>query len=156
MQAPFTVRFRALDPRWGRDWPLPTRATPASAGVDLRAAIEAPLTLSQQSVLVPTGLALDMGGAPVVALIFPRSGLGHKQGIVLGNGTGVIDSDYQGQLMVSLVHRDPEAPRPVIAPGDRIAQLVFLPVLWPEWEQVADFEHETQRGAGGFGHSGRQ
>lgn len=153
---PIELPFQILDPRWGRVWPLPQRATPASAGVDLRAAIAQPITLGQTAVLVPTGLAIDMRSAPMAALILPRSGLGHKQGVVLGNGTGLIDSDYQGELMVSLVHRDPTAPAPVIVPGDRIAQLVFVPVLWPTWVQVEDFAQATDRGAGGFGHTGSQ
>jgi dUTP pyrophosphatase len=147
------LEIRILDPRIGRDMELPRRATSGSAGLDLRACIDAPLELGPgQTVLVPTGIAIHLGDPGLAAMLLPRSGLGHKHGIVLGNLVGLIDSDYQGQVMVSMWNRGDRAF--TIAPGDRIAQMVVVPVVQVEFEVVADFETST-RGAGGFGSSGR-
>ena len=146
------LQVKVLDPRFGQDWPLPTYATACSAGMDLRAALEAPLALAPgATALVPSGLAIHIGDPGLCGVILPRSGLGHKHGIVLGNGTGLIDADYQGPLMVSLWNRGAEAF--TIAPGDRVAQLVLLPVVHAQLQVVASFE-ETERGQGGFGHTG--
>jgi dUTP pyrophosphatase len=146
------VELKILDPRLGREIPLPAPATPASAGMDLRAALAAPLTLAPgASELVPTGVAIHIGDPGYCAVILPRSGLGHKHGIVLGNLVGLIDADYQGPLMISCWNRG-SAPY-TIAPGDRIAQLVFLPVAHAQFRVVDDFA-ASQRGSGGFGHSG--
>lgn len=147
------VAVKLLDPRLGRDWPLPEPATPGSAGVDLRAMLDAPLELAPgASALVPTGMALHLADPGLCALIVPRSGLGHRHGLVLGNGTGVIDSDYQGPLLVSCWNRAAEAF--TIQPGDRIAQLLVVPVIRPVFELVEAFE-PSARGAAGFGSSGR-
>ena len=147
------IRLRILDPRIDTDIPTPSYATAGSAGLDLRACLDAPLTVEPGSThLVPTGLAIHIGDPGVAAMILPRSGLGHKHGIVLGNLVGLIDSDYQGQLFVSVWNRG--GARFVIEPGDRIAQMVFVPVLKVQFERVDDFER-SERGAGGFGHSGR-
>src|SRR4029450_12536280 len=146
-----TIELKVLDERI-RPY-LPAYATPGSAGMDLRACIDAPITLMPgQTELIPTGIAIHIGDSGLAALILPRSGLGHKHGIVLGNLVGLIDSDYQGQLMVSCWNRGLE-PYP-LPPGERIAQLVIVPVVQVELEVVADF-NATERGAGGFGHSGR-
>ena len=146
------VELKILDPRLGREIPLPAPATPASAGMDLRAALDAPLTLAPgASELIPTGVAIHIGDPGYCAVILPRSGLGHKQGIVLGNLVGLIDADYQGPLMISCWNRG-NAPY-TIAPGDRIAQLVFLPIAHAQFRVVEDFA-ASQRGSGGFGHSG--
>ena len=146
------LQVKVLDPRFGHDWPLPAYATACSAGMDLRAALEAPLALAPgATALVPSGLAIHIGDPGLCGVILPRSGLGHKHGIVLGNGTGLIDADYQGPLMVSLWNRGEEAF--TIAPGDRVAQLVLLPVVHAQLQVVASFE-ETARGQGGFGHTG--
>ncbi|PJJ95916.1 dUTP diphosphatase [Lysobacteraceae bacterium NML75-0749] len=146
------LQVKMLDARFGSEWPLPSYATAGSAGLDLRAAIEAPLTLAAgASELVPSGLAIHIADASLCALILPRSGLGHKHGIVLGNGTGLIDADYQGPLMISVWNRSDNAH--VIAPGDRIAQLVLMPVVRADFEVVDTFE-SSQRGEGGFGHTG--
>lgn len=146
------LQVRLLDPRFGDTWPLPEYATAHSAGLDLRAALDAPLTLAPQAVaLVPSGLAIHIGDPGLCAVILPRSGLGHRNGIVLGNGTGLIDADYQGPLMISLWNRGAE--RFTIEPGDRIAQLVLLPVVHAELRVVDTFE-QTARGQGGFGHTG--
>ena len=146
------LQVKVLDPRFGQDWPLPAYATACSAGMDLRAALEAPLALAPgATALVPSGLAIHIGDPGLCGVILPRSGLGHKHGIVLGNGTGLIDADYQGPLMVSLWNRGAEAF--TIAPGDRVAQLVLLPVVHAQLQVVASFE-ETARGQGGFGHTG--
>src|SRR5690349_25053757 len=132
---------------------LPAYATPGSAGLDLRACIEAPLLLEPgQTVLVPTGLAIHVADPGYAAMILPRSGLGHKNGIVLGNLVGLIDSDYQGELMVSCWNRGQAAF--TINPGERIAQLVLVPVVQAEFELVSDF-HASERGAGGFGSTGK-
>jgi dUTP pyrophosphatase len=146
------VELKILDPRLGKEIPLPEPATAASAGMDLRAAIDAPLTLEpNQSILISTGLAIHIGDPGYCAVILPRSGLGHKQGIVLGNLVGLIDADYQGPLMISCWNRG-GAPY-TIAPGDRIAQLVILPVAHAQFRVVEQFA-ASQRGSGGFGHSG--
>lgn len=151
------VELKILDPRWGTVWPLPQKATSGAAAIDLRAAIDAPLPIDRVAQLVPTGLAIHPLRQDVAALILPRSGLGHKQGLVLGNGTGLIDADYQGPLMVSLVSRSgDENPDTWIQPGDRIAQLVFVPVLAPHFRVVEEFSAATERGSGGFGHTGSQ
>lgn len=147
-----TVQARVLDARYGQDWPLPAYATDHSAGMDLRAALDADLELAPgATALVPSGLAIHIGDPGLCAVILPRSGLGHRHGIVLGNGTGLIDADYQGPLMVSLWNRGQEAF--TIQPGDRIAQLVLLPVIHAELQVVDTFEEST-RGQGGFGHTG--
>lgn len=146
------VELKILDPRVGREIPLPQPATAASAGMDLRAVIDAPLTLQPgQSLLISTGLAIHIGDPGYCAVILPRSGLGHKQGIVLGNLVGLIDADYQGPLMISCWNRG-SAPY-TIAPGDRIAQLLFLPIAHAQFRVVEQFA-ASQRGSGGFGHSG--
>jgi dUTP pyrophosphatase len=146
------VDFRLLDPRLGRDFPLPDYATAQSAGMDLRAMLEQPLTLAPgESRLVPSGLAIHIGDPGLCAVILPRSGLGHKQGLVLGNLVGLIDADYQGPLMVSLWNRS--ALPVTITPGDRVAQLVFLPVARVALRQVDEFA-ASGRGEGGFGHTG--
>jgi dUTP pyrophosphatase len=148
------IELKILDPRIGTEYPLPTYATPGSAGLDLRALLDAPLTLKPgQTELIPTGIAIHIGDANLCATILPRSGMGHKHGIVLGNLVGLIDSDYQGQLMVSTWNRG-QADF-TIQPGDRIAQLVFMPVVQAEFSVVNDFD-QSERGEGGFGHSGRQ
>ena len=142
-----------LDPRLGRELPLPSYATAGSAGLDLRACIEGPLELKAgQAELIPTGLAIHVADPGLAAVVLPRSGLGHKHGIVLGNLVGLIDSDYQGQLMVSAWNRG-TAPF-TIQPGDRIAQLVVIPVVQVELEVVDAFT-ASDRGADGFGSSGR-
>jgi dUTP pyrophosphatase len=147
-----SVKLRILDPRIGREFPLPAHATAGSAGMDLRACIDAPLILSPgAAVLVQTGISIYIADPDLAAVLLPRSGLGHKHGIVLGNLVGLIDSDYQGPLMVSVWNR---AALPfTINPGDRIAQLVFVPVVQVGFEVVEDFS-TTARGAGGFGSSG--
>ena len=143
-----------LDPRMGKDFPLPQYATGGSAGLDLRACLDRPLGLEPgQAELIPTGLAIYVEDPGLAAVILPRSGLGHKHGIVLGNLVGLIDSDYQGQLMVSCWNRGREPY--TVQPGERIAQLIVVPVVQVELEIVEDFT-ATSRGAGGFGHSGRR
>ena len=146
------LQVKLLDSRWGREWPLPEYATAASAGLDLRAALDDALTLQPgDAALVPSGLAIHLGDPALCAVILPRSGLGHKHGIVLGNGTGLIDADYQGPLMISLWNRGNEAF--TMQPGDRIAQLVVLPIVRATLQVVDEFE-TSARGAGGFGHTG--
>jgi dUTP pyrophosphatase len=147
-----SLQVRVLDSRIGHEFPLPHYATPGSAGLDLRACLDAPLTLAPgQSELIPTGLAIHLDDAGFAAVLLPRSGLGHKHGIVLGNLVGLIDSDYQGQVMVSCWNRG-SAPF-TIAPGERIAQMVIVPVVQVNLEIVEQFT-ESHRGAGGFGSSG--
>jgi dUTP pyrophosphatase len=147
------LKVRILDERVGREFPLPAYATDGSAGLDLRACLSAPLVLNpNRAELLPTGLAIHVEDPGLAAVILPRSGLGHKHGIVLGNHVGLIDSDYQGQLMVSCWNRGSEPF--TVNPGERIAQLVVVPVVQVELELVEDFAAST-RGAGGFGHSGR-
>jgi dUTP pyrophosphatase len=148
------LRVRILDARVGREFPLPAYATGGSAGLDLRACLDAPLALAPgRAELIPTGLAIHLEDPALAAVILPRSGLGHRHGIVLGNLVGLIDSDYQGQLMVSCWNRGAEPF--IVRPGERIAQLVVVPVVQVELEVVADFE-ASARGAGGFGHSGQR
>ena len=145
------IALRVLDERVRPH--LPAYATPGSAGLDLRACIDAPLTLPPgETVLIPTGVAIHIGNPGLAALILPRSGLGHKHGIVLGNLVGLIDSDYQGQLMVSCWNRGTETF--TLQPLDRLAQLVIVPVVHAAFREVADFE-ESARAAGGFGSTGR-
>lgn len=147
-----SMKVRVLDPRIGREFPLPAYATHGSAGLDLRACLDAPLELMPGAAqLLPTGLAIWVEDPGLAAVILPRSGLGHKHGIVLGNLVGLIDSDYQGQLMVSCWNRGSTAY--VVQPGERIAQLVVVPVVQVELEVVEDFA-ATMRGEGGFGSSG--
>lgn len=146
------IEFRRLDERLGREFPLPEYATAHSAGMDLRAMIDQPIELApSEAQLVPTGLAIHIGDPGVCAVILPRSGLGHKQGLVMGNLVGLIDADYQGPLMVSLWNRGRLTV--TITPGDRVAQLVFLPVVRAVFRQVDEFELSA-RGEGGFGHTG--
>jgi dUTP pyrophosphatase len=147
------LQVRVLDARMGREFPLPAYATDGSAGLDLRACLGAPLVLGPgKAELIPTGLAIHVADPGLAAVILPRSGLGHKHGIVLGNLVGLIDSDYQGQLMVSCWNRGAEGF--TITPGERIAQLVIVPVVQVELELVEAFT-ASARGAGGFGHSGQ-
>ncbi len=147
------LKVRILDARIGTEFPLPQYATAGSAGLDLRACLDKPLLLEAgKAELLPTGLSIYVEDPGLAAVILPRSGLGHKHGIVLGNLVGLIDSDYQGQLMVSVWNRGREAY--TVQPGERIAQLVIVPVVQVELEVVDDFA-ATTRGAGGFGHSGR-
>jgi dUTP pyrophosphatase len=146
------LQAKILDPRIGTDFPLPQYATPGSAGLDLRAMLEKDTVIKPgETLLIPTGLSIYIGDPGLAALILPRSGLGHKHGIVLGNLVGLIDSDYQGPLMVSCWNRsDKEFTLEV---GERLAQLVLVPVVQAHFEMVEEFV-ETERGAGGFGHSG--
>lgn len=147
------IKLKILDPRLGRELPLPEYATPGSAGLDLRACLDGPLVLEPgQTELVPTGLAIHIDDPGLAAVLLPRSGLGHKHGIVLGNLVGLIDSDYQGQVFVSAWNRGAQAF--TIQPGERIAQMVIVPVVRARFEVVEDFA-VSERGAGGFGHSGR-
>jgi len=151
---PHALKVRILDSRLGSEFPLPAYATGGSAGLDLRACLDAPLVLAAgRAELVPTGLAIHLEDPGLAAMILPRSGLGHKQGIVLGNLVGLIDSDYQGPLMVSCWNRGSESF--TLMPGDRIAQLVVVPVVQVEFEVVTEFGAGTLRGSGGFGSSGR-
>lgn len=146
------VAFKRLDPRLGAQFPLPEYATTSSAGMDLRAMLAAPLTLEPgQAELVPSGLAIHIADPSWCAVVLPRSGLGHRHGLVLGNLTGLIDADYQGPLMISLWNRS-EAPF-TIQPGDRVAQLVFVPVARARFVEVDEF-NASARGEGGFGHTG--
>ncbi|HEV7490483.1 MAG TPA: dUTP diphosphatase [Rhodanobacteraceae bacterium] len=147
------IALKVLDARLGREFPLPDYATAASAGLDLRAMLDAPLTLDAgASALIPSGIAIHIGDPGLCAMVLPRSGLGHKHGIVLGNLVGLIDADYQGPLMISCWNRSMSAF--TIAPGERIAQLVFAPVVRAAFDVVDDFA-PSARGAGGFGSSGR-
>lgn len=148
------IEYKIIDPRIGNEFPLPAYATSGSAGMDLRACLDAALTLNPgETQLISTGLAIYIGDPSLAAVILPRSGLGHKHGVVLGNLVGLIDSDYQGQLMISCWNRGQQSF--VIEPGARIAQLVFVPVVQVELAAVEDFD-QSARGSGGFGHSGRQ
>ncbi len=148
------LKVKVLDPRIGREFPLPHYATPGSAGIDLRACLAGPLDLEPGSAeLIPAGIAIHLDDPGLAAVLLPRSGLGHQHGIVLGNLVGLIDSDYQGQVMVSCWNRGRE--RFTIQPGDRIAQMVIVPVVQVELDIVESFE-ASRRGAGGFGHSGRR
>ena len=146
------LQVRLLDPRFGDTWPLPAYATDASAGMDLRAALEVEMTLAPgDAALIPSGIAIHIADPGLCAVILPRSGLGHRHGIVLGNGTGLIDADYQGPLLISVWNRGREAY--TIAPGDRIAQLVMLPIVRTVLHVVDTFTGSA-RGTGGFGHTG--
>lgn len=148
-----SIELKIMDPRIGDSIPLPQYATAGSAGLDMRACIDAVLTVSPgETVLIPSGLAIHIGDASLAAVLLPRSGLGHKHGLVLGNLTGLIDSDYQGQVFVSIWNRGSKAYS--IEPGERIAQMVFVPVEQVEFNTVTDFD-DSSRGAGGFGHSGQ-
>jgi len=146
------IRLKILDPRLGSIWPLPAPATAGSAGVDLRALLDQDLVLEAgQTELIPTGMVIHIADPGFAAIIIPRSGMGHKHGIVLGNGVGLIDSDYQGPLLVSCWNR---SHKPfTICMGERIAQLVIVPVVQPTWELVSDFA-PSERAQGGFGHTG--
>ncbi|PPC90872.1 MAG: dUTP diphosphatase [Methylobacter sp.] len=147
------IQLKILDPRLGDSIPLPAYATSGSAGLDLRACLEAAVSLNPgASMLIPTGLAIHIGDPNLAAVLLPRSGLGHKHGIVLGNLVGLIDSDYQGQVLVSCWNRG-DTPF-TIEIGERIAQMLFVPVAQVEFEQVDEFT-ASERGHGGFGHSGR-
>jgi dUTP pyrophosphatase len=148
------IDVKILDPRIGQEFPLPTYATPGSAGLDLRACLDSAIVLEPgQTTLLPTGLAIHIADPSLAAMMLPRSGLGHKHGIVLGNLVGLIDSDYQGQLMVSIWNRGQTTL--TIEPGERVAQMIIVPVVQAEFNLVEDFD-ATERGEGGFGHSGRQ
>ncbi|WP_290536722.1 dUTP diphosphatase [Alcanivorax sp.] len=147
------LQYRVLDPRLGDSIPLPHYATDGSAGLDLRAMVKEPLRLEPgQTELLPTGMAIHISDPGYAGMILPRSGLGHKHGIVLGNLVGLIDSDYQGELMVSCWNRGNQPF--TVEPGERIAQLVIVPVMQVQLEQVDNFTN-SERGSGGFGHSGR-
>lgn len=151
--APVAVQIKILDARIGTEMSLPSYATPGSAGLDLRACLDQPLTLAPgETALIPTGIAMHLADPGLAAVILPRSGLGHKHGIVLGNLVGLIDSDYQGQLMVSCWNRGKEPF--VVEIGERIAQLVIVPVVQASFEVVDEFDAST-RGQGGFGSTGR-
>ena len=148
------LAVKILDPRLGQEMPLPTYATQGAAGMDLRACIDTAFTLNPgQTQLIPTGMAIHIEDPGLCAMLLPRSGLGHKHGVVLGNLVGLIDSDYQGQLMVSCWNRG-STPF-VIEPGERIAQMILVPVVQADLTIVEDFD-ASHRGSGGFGHSGRQ
>jgi len=148
-----TIQLKILDPRLGNEFPLPSYATEGSAGLDLRACLDKTVELAPgETVLVPTGMAVHIADPSLAAMILPRSGLGHKHGIVLGNLVGLIDSDYQGQLFVSVWNRGNHSF--AIKPGERIAQMVVVPVVQVTFKIVEEF-HQTQRGTGGFGHTGR-
>lgn len=152
MSTATAIEVKLLDPRFGDEWPLPAYATVASAGLDLRAALETALTLQPgDTALVPSGIAIHLADPGLCAVVLPRSGLGHRHGIVLGNGTGLIDADYQGPLLISVWNRGSEAF--TVQPGDRIAQLVVLPVTRVSL-QVVDTFADSARGEGGFGHTG--
>ena len=148
-----SIELKILDSRVGEAFPLPHYATDGSAGLDMRACIDDALTVEPGStVLVPSGLAIHIGDPGLAAVLLPRSGLGHKHGLVLGNLTGLIDSDYQGQVFVSIWNRGSKSYE--IQPGERIAQMVFVPVEQVEFKVVDEFD-DSSRGAGGFGHPGQ-
>ena len=147
------IQLKILDPRLGNEFPLPHYATDGSAGMDMRACLDAPLELAPGDThLIPTGLAIHVADTGLAAVLLPRSGLGHKHGIVLGNLVGLIDSDYQGQVFVSCWNRGKSTF--IVEPGERVAQMVIVPVVRAEFEIVEDF-NASERGAGGFGHTGR-
>jgi dUTP pyrophosphatase len=149
-----SLQVKILDRRIGTDYPLPHYATPGSAGLDLRACLDAPLVLQPGATqLIPTGIAIHLEDPGLAAVLLPRSGLGHKHGIVLGNLVGLIDSDYQGQVMVACWNRGQSAF--TVEPGERIAQMVIVPVVQVDFDVVEEFT-ESHRGAGGFGSSGRK
>jgi len=148
------IQLKILDPRLGNEFPLPHYATDGSAGMDMRACLDEPLQLAPGDThLIPTGLAIHVADTGLAAVLLPRSGLGHKHGVVLGNLVGLIDSDYQGQVFVSCWNRGEKTF--LVEPGERIAQMVIVPVVRAEFEIVEDFD-ASERGAGGFGHTGRQ
>jgi len=148
-----SIELKILDSRIGDSISLPHYATSGSAGLDMRACIDVALTVEPgETVLVPTGLAIHIGDADLAAVLLPRSGLGHKHGLVLGNLTGLIDSDYQGQVYISCWNRSDKAYE--VQPGERVAQMVFVPVEQVQFEVVEEFD-DSSRGEGGFGHSGR-
>jgi dUTP pyrophosphatase len=148
-----SIELKILDPRIGDEIPLPHYATDGSAGLDMRACIDDPVTVQPgETTLSPTGLAIHIGNPALAAVLLPRSGLGHKHGLVLGNLTGLIDSDYQGQVFISCWNRGDKSYE--IEPGERIAQMVFVPVAQVEFEVVEEFD-DSARGSGGFGHSGK-
>ena len=148
------VELKILNPRIGRELPLPKRATSGSAGLDLRACIDEAIDLPPGATkLIPTGIAIYIADPTLAAILIPRSGLGHKHGIVLGNLVGLIDSDYQGELMISCWNRGTQSFR--IEPGERVAQLVVVPVVQVEFDVVSEFA-ASDRGSGGFGHTGRR
>jgi dUTP pyrophosphatase len=147
------IELKILDERLGHEFPLPHYATDGSAGMDMRAMIDGPMEIGPgESILIPTGLAIHIGDPSLASVLLPRSGLGHKKGIVLGNLVGLIDSDYQGQVFVSCWNRGQEPF--TIEVGERIAQMVFIPVVQAEFDLVSDFD-ESHRGEGGFGHTGK-
>ena len=148
------IQLKILDPRLGNEFPLPHYATDGSAGMDMRACLDEPLQLAPGDTrLITTGLAIHVADTGLAAVLLPRSGLGHKHGVVLGNLVGLIDSDYQGQVFVSCWNRGEKTF--LVEPGERIAQMVIVPVVRAEFEIVEDFD-ASERGAGGFGHTGRQ
>ena len=148
-----SIELKILDPRIGDAIPLPHYATDGSAGLDMRACIDAAITVQAgETTLIPTGLAIHIGDPTLAAVLLPRSGLGHKHGLVLGNLTGLIDSDYQGQVFISCWNRSSASYE--VQPGERIAQMVFVPVEQVEFSVVAEFD-DSARGSGGFGHSGK-
>ena len=147
------IQLKILDNRLGDEFPIPAYATGGSAGIDLRACIDKPLNIQPgQTELIPSGLAIFINDPSLAAVLWPRSGLGHKHGLVLGNLTGLIDSDYQGQVFISMWNRSQKAYE--IQPGERIAQMVFIPVEQVQFDLVEEFV-ASERGAGGFGHSGK-
>ena len=152
-----SVQVKILNTKIGThpDFPMPTRATDGSAGIDLRACIDEPLAIKAgETHLIKTGIAIYIANPNYAGLILPRSGLGHKHGIVLGNLVGLIDADYQGELMVSVWNRsDTDF---ILQPAERMAQYMVVPVVRPEFDVVTEFSNTSERGAGGFGHSGRQ
>jgi len=148
-----SIQLKILDARVGSEYPLPGYATDGSAGIDMRACLDEPLEVRPGDThLLPTGIAIHIGDPALAAVLLPRSGLGHKHGIVLGNLVGLIDADYQGQVFVSCWNRSGQSF--TIQPGERIAQMIFIPIVRAHFEVVESFQEST-RGAGGFGHSGR-
>ena len=146
------IAMKILDPRLGNEFPLPHYATEGSAGMDMRAMLDEPMSIGPgETHLIPTGLAIHVADPSLAAVLLPRSGLGHKKGIVLGNLVGLIDSDYQGQIFISCWNRSEESF--TVQVGERIAQMVFIPVVQVELEVVSDFD-DSERGDGGFGHTG--
>ena len=151
-----TIELLILDARL-REWGLPDYQSPMAAAIDLHACVDATLEIPAGSaaLLIPTGFALHIGDASVAAMIAPRSGMGHKRGLVLGNGIGILDADYTGQVMVSAWNRNAADTPPIrIEPGERIAQLMFVPILRPTFRVVTAFTQDSERGAGGFGSTG--
>ena len=149
------IEFKIVNPKIGRDFALPQYATAGSAGVDLIACLDEPLDVEPNATkLVPTGFAMHIADPQLAAFILPRSGLGHRHGLVLGNLVGLIDSDYQGEIKISCWNRHPSQTY-AIAPGERIAQLVMMPIVQAQFRLVKAFEQQPERGGGGFGHTGR-